>query len=139
MTITKKISIMIAVPIVAIGILVMLGWTSLRDLRRLMDRTFREQFVTFVDEEITPLIDRQMLPVINHDVVRIEQLRDSIGLMLEADRDAHQAVIAEKMALVATEDTAQAANAANLENVQQVEQRMTTAAVSFDSDEIKAQ
>jgi methyl-accepting chemotaxis protein len=114
-----------------------LGWQSLRQLRGSMTHVVEDQFMVLIDQEITPLIAQDMLPVINEDAARVQELTSSIQLILEADRDAHQAVIAEKMALVASEDQFQAADGTNLENIQQIEERMAQAALHFDTNEVK--
>lgn len=137
MSIKRKITVTTAIPILAMLVLAVLGWQSLRQLRGSMDRVVQDQFMVLIDQEITPLITQDMLPVINEDVVQIQGLTESIQLILEADRDAHQAVIAEKMALVATDEQFTAADVANQENLQQIEKRMGQAAAYFDADEVK--
>jgi len=137
MSIKRKIAVTTAIPILAMLALAVLGWQSLRQLRGSMSHVVQDRFMVLIDQDITPLITQDMLPVINEDVVQIQGLTQSIQLILEADRDAHQAVIAEKMALVATEDQFQAADAANLENIQQIETRMGQAAAYFDANEVK--
>ncbi|HYW80025.1 MAG TPA: methyl-accepting chemotaxis protein, partial [Thermoguttaceae bacterium] len=78
------------------------------------------------------------IPLINEDIVRLQKHRGSIEVMLEADRDVHQAVIAEKMAIAATTDEeTETADATNLENIEQAEQRMVKAASVFDTDQQK--
>ena len=93
-----------------------------------MDDIVNNEFVDLIDNEISPMISDDMLPLINDDVVHIQQLDDSVRLMLEADRDVHQAVIAEKMALAVTEESEKkAADKTNLENIQQAEAHMKNA------------
>ncbi len=136
--IKQRIIIMIAIPVVALLFLVGLGWWSLRQLTESMNEIVEEQFIVLIDKEISPLITNEMLPLINEDIVYVQGLEDSIRLILEADRDAHQAVIAEKMSLVATDEDVQAADTANLENIQQIEERIIQAATFFNDEDVKA-
>ena len=138
MGIKQRIAVMIAIPVLALLLLVGLGWWSLKQLTGSMNHVVEDEFVVLIDQEITPLISEDMLPVINEDLAYLQGLQESIRLILEADRDAHQAVIAEKMALVATEEETKVADATNLENVQQVETRMGNAAAYFDTADTQA-
>ncbi len=136
MKIKQKIAVMVGLPVLFLFVLVGLGWWSLSGLTKSMNSIVNDQFLTLIDKEITPLIADEMLPLINEDIEHLLGLQDSIVLMLEADRDVHQAVIAEKMALVASEEAeVQAANQGNAENIQQARDRMTKASAAFDSAE----
>jgi methyl-accepting chemotaxis protein len=137
MSIKQKITATTAIPILAMLVLAVLGWQSLKQLQGSMSHVVQDRFMVLIDQEITPLITQDMLPVINEDVARIQGLTNSIQLMLEADRDAHQALIAEKTALVAGKEQLQTADATNLENIEQIEQRMGQAAAGFDADDVK--
>jgi len=91
-----------------------------------------------LDENIKPLITKEMLPLINNDLALMSQLQISTQLMLEADRDMHQAVIAEKMALSASSAEEHAAiTKVNEENVEQAEKRMAQAATLCDTEETR--
>ena len=69
---------------------------------------------------------------------RIESLNESIVYLLNADRDAHQALIAEKDILAAaTPEAVRAAGKFNAENLQQIVDRMQLASAVFD-DEMRA-
>ena len=79
-----------------------------------------------------------MLPLINTDIARLQNLQQSIELMLEADRDVHQAVLSEKMALVAADETeAKTADEGNLENIDQAQGRLEAASEFFDTPKTK--
>ncbi len=138
MGIKQRITVMIGIPVLAMLLLVGLGWWSLKQLNGSMEYVVNDKFAVLIDQEITPLINEEMLPVINEDLAYLQGLQESIRLILEADRDAHQAVIAEKQALVASDDETEVADAANLENIQQVETRLSQAAAHFGEEDTKA-
>ncbi|MBN1766184.1 MAG: hypothetical protein JW860_13060 [Sedimentisphaerales bacterium] len=132
MNLKKKIAVMVIIPVLALLLLTGLGWNSLRDVSRSLHTIVEEEFLVLIDQDISPLISQEMLPLINDDVPRLQSLEQSVKLMLEADRDVHQSVIAEKMALVAASDEeSQAANSANLENIQLARQCMEKASACF--------
>jgi methyl-accepting chemotaxis protein len=129
----------VGLPILSLAVIVGIGSWSITGVSDDLSTLANEQFVVLIDQEITPLIAEDMLPLINEDIARIQELDKSITLLLEADRDVHQAVIAEKMSLVASEDAeAAAADKANLENIQQAKDRIAQAVAAFDSPEAKA-
>jgi len=138
MGIKQRISVMVGIPLLALLLLVGLGWWSLKHLNGSMKHVVDEKFAVLIDEEVTPLINEEMLPVINDDLPHLQGLQESIRLILEADRDAHQALIAERLALGAEGDQIDEADATNLENVGQVEMRLTKAAKNFDADDTKS-
>jgi methyl-accepting chemotaxis protein len=132
MSIKHKIALIVIVSVVCSVVLVGFGWRTMGRIGRDVNRMANEQFLGLLDREISPLLAREVLPLMNDDIVELQRLEDSIQQMLEADRDLHQAVIAEKMALVASEGADfNAADKANLENLQQAEQRMARAAQGF--------
>ncbi len=138
MSVKQKILAMVGLSVFASALLIVVGWQTLRTLTQNLEVIVNDEFLVLIDEEITPLIDDDMLPLINTDIVRLQNLQRSIELMLEADRDVHQAVIAEKQALVASseEETADA-DAANQENIDQAQERLQTASEHFDTAETK--
>ena len=121
MGIKQKIAIMIGIPMLALLLLVGLGWWSLKQLNGSMNHVVNDKFANLIDQDIVPLINEDMLPVINEDLSQLQGLQESIRLILEADRDAHQALIAEQQALTATGEAIEAADATNAENIGQVE------------------
>jgi methyl-accepting chemotaxis protein len=132
MSIRQKIAVIVIVSVVCAVTLAAVGWRTLSRIERDVDRLANQHLLGLMDQELLPFLQHEVLPLINQDVTRLQAMEDSIQLMLEADRDLHQAVIAEKMALSASEpaDFA-AADKANQENLQQAETRMARAAGEF--------
>ena len=113
-----------AIPIVVITILVVIGWGGLSTL----------------SQTIENLVTGHFEPLLNTEVKTLEDYHRSIGLMLNADRDAHQALIAELESLSSYDKKMlEKFSATNLENVQQVEDRMAKSAAFFQDDELKKQ
>ena len=134
MSFNRKIMIIIGVPVLSLFMLIAFGRWALEnitdDLRHIVD----DQFAVLIEKQITPLISNEMLPLINEDVMRLQNLQKSIKVMLEADRDLTQAVIAEKMTLVASEPhEIEAARKASSENIQRAANRMKQASAGFDT------
>jgi methyl-accepting chemotaxis protein len=125
MSIRTKIGVLVAIPVVGLALLLLIGWQSISTVDRNRALFFNEAFLPIVSETIPELIESQ----------------DSISLILNADRDAHQAVIAERLAIVSaldeTDENYQKANAENRENIQQVQDRMALAATKFKITEMK--
>ena len=139
MSIKRKIAVMIGIPMISIVLLIGIGGWSQNEITTNTNTIVNDQFLVLIDQDILPLIQDNMLPVINEDLVKIEGLRQSVALLLEADRDVHQAVIAEKMLLVASdEESFNKEDASNLENIQQAETRTKSASAYFDSEESQA-
>ncbi|MBN1344303.1 MAG: methyl-accepting chemotaxis protein [Phycisphaerae bacterium] len=86
MTIKSKIAVTIAIPVAATVIIVGLGWRGLGD----------------VSGSTHDLVQSQFLPLVNEDVNQNTTMTHAIELILEADRDGHQAVIAEKAAIASS-------------------------------------
>lgn len=138
MSVKQKILGMVGVSLLASALLVGLGWQALSTSTNNLDSIVNDEFLVLIDDDITPLIDDDMLPLINTDISRLQNLQHSIELMLEADRDVHQAVLAEKMALVAANETeAKTADETNLENIDQAQGRLEAASKFFDTQATK--
>ncbi|MBN2476428.1 MAG: HAMP domain-containing protein [Pirellulales bacterium] len=136
MKIKHKIALMVGVPVLALALLVGVGWYGMGELKKSVNAIVNDNFLALIDRDIAPLISDEMLPLINEDIVELQALKQSIQLMLEADRDVHQAVIAEKMALAASGDEeSKAADQQSLENIQQAEDRMTEASAQFKTEQ----
>lgn len=88
MRLSMKITWIVGVPVIALGVLIGLGWESM----------------TSTAEVSRQLVEQQFLPLINEDLKELEELRSCGRMILEADRDAHRAVVAEKAALASSED-----------------------------------
>jgi methyl-accepting chemotaxis protein len=117
-------AVMVVVPLIAAIALTVLGWRELGASVNGMNHIVEDQF----------------LPIVDVNVKRaVEEIGVAQKLVLEADRDVHQAVIAEKMALVATsEEDSIAAAASSRENVDQARERVKDAASHFDTAQLKA-
>ena len=137
MSLSTKFTVMVAIPVVAVAGLVAMGAWALRDASHGLEGVVNEQFVGLVEREITPLIAEQMLPVIDEDLPLLGRLNNSMELMLEADRDMHQALIAERTCLDATGDVFAAADKTNAENIEQAAARTEKASVALCSAEAR--
>jgi methyl-accepting chemotaxis protein len=109
--------VIVTLPVLALVILASIGWWSMNHMVR----------------QSTALVQDNLLPIVEEDVETIvNQLEVSMQMMLEADRDVHQALIAEKSALGAnTKETAAKARKDSEENIGQARQRMEKAAKFF--------
>ncbi len=138
MKISLKISLMLGLPILAIVGVISMGAVSMRSMSGDIRSIVHDHFASLVDDEITPLIEEKMLPLINEDLKRQSELEASIRLMLEADRDVHQTLIAERSLLTA--DSAERGDLlqTHAENIEQARRRMGQAAESFQSAEARA-
>jgi len=126
MGIKTKIGMLVAIPIVGILVLLMVGWQSMTSIVDAEQHFFENTFNPIVREAIPNLIETH----------------HTVSLILNADRDAHQAVMAERQSIVAaleeTDANYKKEDAANLENINQVEERMAKAAANFRSEELKS-
>lgn len=138
MSIQRKIIVQVTLSCLALAFIVGLGWRTSSYLLGQLDQVVDEKFVHLIDHEIAPLIEDEMLPVINKDLPELRQMQESIELMLQADRDVHQAIIAEKLALAATnEEQFQAAQATQEENIGQADKRLRLAANGMNDPEVQ--
>ncbi len=120
MNINRKFTAIAGVPLVGIVMFVALGWGSMQYLSGKTDHLMRDL--------VFPLVTQRM--------VTLNDLQSSIKNMLEADRDLHQAKIAEKEALVASEEEEfKKASQASMDNIGQVKRRMEKASQAFDEQE----
>jgi methyl-accepting chemotaxis protein len=88
MRMSMKIALIVGVPVVALAVLIGLGWKSMTGSAA-------------VSRE---MVEHQFLPLINEDLKKLEDLRFCGRSILAADRDAHRAVVAEKAALATSEE-----------------------------------
>jgi methyl-accepting chemotaxis protein len=138
MTIKRKITMVAGIPIVILIVMVIVTWQGSKLISSSVDKTVNQDFVSLIDKEINPLIQDTLLPLINEDVQLLQNLQGSVQLMLEADRDTHQAVIAEKQALVASEEEEfQAIAKSSKDNIQQAHDRMDQASKFFTTPQLK--
>ncbi|MEZ5357256.1 MAG: methyl-accepting chemotaxis protein [Candidatus Zixiibacteriota bacterium] len=139
MSLKQKIFALVGLPILSLALLIGFGSWSITNISHALESLVNDQFLVLIDEDITPLIQEDMLPLINEDIARMQAYQKSIALMLEADRDVHQAVIAEKMSLVANqEEEMTAADNASKENIEQARKRMANASEHFIGAEAKS-
>ncbi|PQO47239.1 methyl-accepting chemotaxis protein [Blastopirellula marina] len=138
MSIQRKIIVQVTLSCLALAFIAGLGWRTSSYLLGKLDQVVDEKFVHLIDHEINPLIEDEMLPVINKDLPELRQMQESIELMLQADRDVHQAIIAEKLALAAeTKEQFDAAQATQEENIGQAEKRLRLSAEGMNDPEVR--
>jgi len=138
MSVARKIGALVGISAIALITIVWLGWTSLKEASQSLDQFVRDDFEGLIDKQVVTLIEAEMLTVINRHIVLLQNLQQSIVLLLEADRDMHQALIAEKLALtVKTPQGRDKADKDNQENIGQAEERIRKASAGFDSPEAK--
>ena len=88
--------------------------------------------LTQITDKQLNLTDKEIKPLIEKDIHFIAERRKSIQLILEADRDVHQAVIAEKQSLsAASEEEFTKATKTNNENIEQAKKRMKQASTTL--------
>ena len=125
MGIKVKIGILVGIPIFGIIILMIVGWQSMAGMVNAREGFFENSFN----------------PIVNNEIPNLIGTHQTVSLILNADRDAHQAVIAERASIVTaleeTDENYKKANADNIENINQVEERMAKAAANFKSEEMK--
>ncbi len=139
MSINKKMAWMVILNILILSGLFLIGRHEMGSQKDLMTDLVQQQFIPLVDKEVLPLLEGDTLALINVEFPWVAKHNTSWILMLEADRDVHQALIAEKDALGATtpEELAKAGKD-NTDNIEQARKRMADASVVFESEEAKA-
>ncbi|MDH4246527.1 MAG: methyl-accepting chemotaxis protein [Deltaproteobacteria bacterium] len=116
MTIKKKFSLLTALPVITIALYVGLGWWALSSL----------------SSHSQHIMDHDVMPLVSEDIKELNHLQGSIKVMLEADRDVYQALLAERAILVASENEEIAkAEKFHQENIQQARERMAKASTVF--------
>ncbi|MEW4452397.1 methyl-accepting chemotaxis protein [Bremerella sp. JC817] len=90
-----KIGGLVAISCLSLVLLIGLGWYALSSQVKSLDDIVDNQFLVLIDEKVTPLLKDEILPFLNEDLVRMQEMQASIVLMLDADRDAYQALVAE--------------------------------------------
>jgi len=117
MSIRKKFIFLVSIPAIAISVLVAMGGVDMQKL----------------SHDASVVYEENVHPLVQEDMVMLNNLQASIILVLEADRDVHQAKIAEKAALVASSDKEFAdADKSHKENIQQARDRIKKASSAFD-------
>ncbi len=90
-----KIGGLVAISCLALVLLIGIGWSALSQQVRSLNDIVDNHFLVLIDEKITPLLKAEILPFLNEDLVETQEMQGSIVLMLDADRDAYQVLIAE--------------------------------------------
>ena len=122
MNIRSKFAVLLTVPIVGVLLFVAFGWWTLGQITHATRSNLESHVRPLVNTHLTTLID----------------LQSSVKAMLEADRDAHQARIAERQALVAENDEeSTAARKDHAENIQQARDRMAQASRAFNPEQFQ--
>ena len=118
MSFKNRLAVQVAVPALVIVIMACFGITGMKRGASATEAVVHEQF----------------LPLIREDMSRVMALQASVKLILEADRDAHQALIAERQALSAAkpEDYEKAVKD-NADNLDQLRDRMTQSSSAYDA------
>ena len=132
MKISTKIAFLSILSLAALLILSRMGWWTVNEQNTNL-KNITDSNLKLIDSEIIPMIEKEFFPLIDQDVKQLNDMQKSIQLMLEADRDAHQAVMAEKAILVAAnEDETKSATQTSLENIEQLKNRMKESSAVFD-------
>ena len=114
-----KITVLVLIPIIGIVCFSVLVWQGLDSQTKAMDNLVQERFD----------------PLVTKDVKMLTDLQQSIQLILNADRDAYQAIMAERDGLSASSPEAvKAADEANVENLDQTRDRLAAASAFFSPD-----
>lgn len=132
MKISSKILFLILISLVALAAVTAIGYQSISKQAITLTEVTDHQ-LDLTNKEVIPLIEKEFKPLIEEDIAYIAERRKSIQLILEADRDVHQAVIAEKQSLsAASEEEFTAATKTNNENIEQAQNRMKQASETLD-------
>ncbi len=139
MGINVKMVLMTGVSILLLISVSILGVFELRVLRSDLDQVVRREFVPLIDQQMIPLLKEDVLALVNGDFPKVAELNTGWILMLEADRDVYQALVAEKEALEsASPEMLAKADKDNTDNIGQAEERMKKASATFIAEEAKA-
>lgn len=95
LTTKGKISGLVAIGCLSLVLLISIGWYTLSEQVSSLNEIVDDNFLVLIDQQITPLLQDEILPFLNDDLVRTQQMQGSIVLMLDADRDAYQVLVAE--------------------------------------------
>lgn len=132
MNLKKSIFIQITIFILSILILATLGIYSIFALQTKMHQVVEQRVLPFIDQDIYPLLSKDMKDLIEKEIPLFDRMQESIKLILEADRDLHQATMAEsRFRLAQNDDMRQEASKFNEENIGQAYGRMQKASVMF--------
>lgn len=120
-TLRQKIVAIVIVSLVGVFLLAGVSWLSLKQL----------------SDSAQSITQDCLIPIIEKEVPHMNDLNGSIALLLNADRDAYQALLAERQALDTLDSEALASlDSDNTENIGQALDRLSQACGVFD-DEMK--
>lgn len=117
MNIKKKLAVLVLVPVVAIVFLLFLGWGGIQQLVRSAEE----------------LVGSYFMPIVNEDVKALNDITQSITLILKADTDAYRALVSERSALSAQTEAAYAGHKKDhSDNIARIEAGLSDASRAFD-------
>ena len=89
-----------------------------------------------ISAQIRKATDQSFKSVLHEDIPNMEKMNESMSLLLNADRDAYQALVEEKKAVDSRNaDTLQEIDAVHKENIGQIKERIEDARKAFGSNE----
>lgn len=139
-----KIGGLVAISCFSLVLLIGIGWYSLSKQLQRFDEIVDDHFLVLIDQKITPLLQDEILPFLNVDLSKTQEMQASILLLLDADRDAYQVLVAEiearNMAMLAHEDRTQYNQYLqdHEENLAQISERIAKSRAGVFSDEATA-
>ncbi len=86
---------------------------------------------------LTDVIEQDMTPIVSDQLPKLTNLNLGIEMILNADRDAYQVLMAETMLINTSDAEMDALLADHKENLEQVEQRMQKASQHFDGPAVE--
>jgi methyl-accepting chemotaxis protein len=140
----QKIAALVGVSCLSLSLLIGIGWHALSGQLSHLNEIVDNQFLPLLDDEIVPLLKNEILPVLNDDFVKTQAMQKSLALLIDADRDAYQALVAEiesrKLAgVVASGDKRfEEYRLSHEENLEQVNQRVQIAGEGVFTDTTQA-
>jgi methyl-accepting chemotaxis protein len=140
----QKIAALVGVSCLSLSLLIGIGWHALSGQLSHLNEIVDNQFLPLLDDEIVPLLKNEILPVLNVDFVKTQAMQRSLALLIDADRDAYQALVAEiesrKLAGVAAsgDKRFEEYRLSHEENLEQVNQRVQIAGEGVFSDTTQA-
>ena len=124
--------------VLLMGTVSAVGWYALATLDRALHDVAEHRIPTLVEQKINPLVDEQVASLMTKELPEVAGRYESIALMLNADRDMYQALVAEREALAAsTPEAWEKAKQASEENLGQAEERMKKSLEKYDSPTLR--
>ena len=120
MTIKSKLLGVVAGGLVLLGFICGFAWFQMNTMSSAMSQVMNDD----------------LKPIITDEIPRMNAMSDSIELILNADRDAYQALLAERKLINATGADVEATLASHEENIEQVRTRMEQASANLGADSL---